>query len=120
LLKKRSRLQKTLFFIITSPVGPYFKAGFAPVKILAEDSYRRAWPGGTGNFKVPLELSERGTEAERGWQSTEGASERVREGDRERGGWRQGGRDREKKSKCLLPCLMSDLFVSGGKTDIGG
>lgn len=41
-----------LFFIITSPVGPYFKAGFAPVKILAEDSYRRAWPGGTGCYKV--------------------------------------------------------------------
>jgi len=41
-----------LFYVITCPVGPYFKAGFAPVKILAEDSYRRAWPGGTGCFKV--------------------------------------------------------------------
>ena len=36
-----------LFYVITCPVGPYFKAGFAPVKILAEDSYRRAWPGGS-------------------------------------------------------------------------
>jgi len=33
-------------------VGPYFKAGFAPVKILAEDSFRRAWPGGVGCYKV--------------------------------------------------------------------
>ena len=41
-----------LFYVITCPVGPYFKAGFAPVKILAEDSFRRAWPGGVGNYKV--------------------------------------------------------------------
>ena len=41
-----------LFFIITCPVGPYFKAGFAPVKILAEEAYRRAWPGGTGCYKI--------------------------------------------------------------------
>ena len=41
-----------LFFIITCPVGPYFKKGFAPVKILAETHYKRAWPGGMGGHKV--------------------------------------------------------------------
>jgi len=41
-----------LFFIMGCPVGPYFKDGFAPVKILAESNYRRAWPGGTGDAKV--------------------------------------------------------------------
>ena len=94
--KKVSPPKNALFFIITSPVGPYFKAGFAPVKILAEDSYRRAWPGGTGNFKVPLELR-RQTEAERGRQSTERASEREGEGrgERERDGGREGERERE-------------------------
>jgi len=43
---------KALLYCITSPVGPYFKDGFAPVKVLAETAFRRAWPGGTGNNKV--------------------------------------------------------------------
>jgi branched-chain amino acid aminotransferase len=39
--------------VICSPVGPYFKsAGFSAIKILAEDSFVRAWPGGTGEFKI--------------------------------------------------------------------
>ncbi|KAL0208551.1 hypothetical protein P9112_011138 [Eukaryota sp. TZLM1-RC] len=40
------------FFIILSPVGPYFAAGFKPVKILVEPHYVRAAPGGTGDRKV--------------------------------------------------------------------
>ncbi|KAL0241773.1 hypothetical protein GEMRC1_007008 [Eukaryota sp. GEM-RC1] len=40
------------FFIILSPVGPYFAAGFNPVKILVESHYVRAAPGGTGDRKV--------------------------------------------------------------------
>jgi len=44
--------ESALFFIITCPVGPYFKNGFAPVKILAETSFKRAWPGGMGGHKV--------------------------------------------------------------------
>lgn len=43
---------EALFFVIGCPVGPYFKDGFAPVKILAESKFKRAWPGGTGNAKV--------------------------------------------------------------------
>lgn len=39
-------------FIIMSPVGPYYPEGFAPVKLLAESHYARAWPGGTGDAKI--------------------------------------------------------------------
>jgi len=39
------------FFIICSPVGPYYPTGFNPVKLLADPKYVRAWPGGTGNIK---------------------------------------------------------------------
>lgn len=39
-------------FCVLSPVGPYYKTGFAPVSLLASDFYQRAWPGGTGNCKV--------------------------------------------------------------------
>ena len=39
-------------FIILSPVGPYYKHGFNPVRLYADDKYARAWPGGTGNYKV--------------------------------------------------------------------
>ncbi|KAL7572045.1 hypothetical protein ACA910_001697 [Epithemia clementina (nom. ined.)] len=41
-----------LLFVITSPVGPYYKTGFKPVRLTADSSYIRAWPGGTGNAKV--------------------------------------------------------------------
>jgi len=40
------------FFIITSPVGPYYPGGWKPVKLLASDTYVRAWPGGTGQSKL--------------------------------------------------------------------
>lgn len=40
------------FYIICSPVGPYYPTGFAPVKLLADPKYVRAWPGGTGNVKT--------------------------------------------------------------------
>ena len=39
-------------FAICSPVGPYFKSGFAPVKLLADPKHVRAFPGGTGNSKI--------------------------------------------------------------------
>lgn len=41
-----------LLYVITSPVGPYYKSGFAPVRLTADTEYVRAWPGGTGNAKV--------------------------------------------------------------------
>lgn len=40
------------FFIILSPVGPYYASGFNPVKIMVEDKYVRAAPGGTGEAKT--------------------------------------------------------------------
>ncbi len=40
------------FFVIMSPVGAYYKSGFAPVKIWVEDKYVRAAIGGTGFTKV--------------------------------------------------------------------
>jgi branched-chain amino acid aminotransferase len=39
------------FFIILSPVGSYYKNGFAPVSLYVEDFYTRASSGGTGEAK---------------------------------------------------------------------
>ncbi len=41
-----------LFMVFVSPVGPYFKEGFKPVKMKIERDYDRAAPLGTGNIKV--------------------------------------------------------------------
>lgn len=41
-----------LFFIILSPVGPYFKEGFNPVSLWVSDTYSRAGSGGTGEAKT--------------------------------------------------------------------
>ena len=41
-----------LFYIILSPVGAYYATGFNPVKILVEEKYVRAAPGGVGFAKV--------------------------------------------------------------------
>ncbi len=40
------------FFVILSPVGAYYSAGFNPVSIMVEDHYVRAVPGGTGEAKT--------------------------------------------------------------------
>jgi branched-chain amino acid aminotransferase len=40
------------FYVILSPVGAYYAAGFNPVKIMVEDRYVRAVPGGTGDAKT--------------------------------------------------------------------
>ncbi|MDD4601363.1 Branched-chain-amino-acid aminotransferase 2 [bioreactor metagenome] len=40
-------------FIILSPVGAYYAAGFNPVKIKVEDRYVRAVQGGLGEAKTP-------------------------------------------------------------------
>ncbi|KAJ4963876.1 hypothetical protein NE237_023815 [Protea cynaroides] len=39
------------FLIYATPVGSYFKEGLAPIKLLVEDEYHRATPGGTGGVK---------------------------------------------------------------------
>ncbi|MBM7853965.1 branched-chain amino acid aminotransferase [Desulfohalotomaculum tongense] len=41
-----------LFYIILSPVGPYFKDGFNPVSIYVEDTLVRAVVGGVGDIKT--------------------------------------------------------------------
>jgi branched-chain amino acid aminotransferase len=41
-----------LFFIILSPVGPFYKEGFNPVSLLVDEVYSRAAPGGTGEAKT--------------------------------------------------------------------
>jgi len=41
-----------LFMIFVTPVGPYFKEGFKPVKMMIEREFDRAAPLGTGNIKV--------------------------------------------------------------------
>ena len=44
--------QKAKFFTILSPVGPYYKGGFAPVKLFADDFHVRACVGGSGKYKL--------------------------------------------------------------------
>lgn len=41
-----------LLYVICSPVGPYYRSGFEPVRLTADTPYVRAWPGGTGANKV--------------------------------------------------------------------
>ena len=41
-----------LFMVFVTPVGPYFKEGFAPVDIMICRKYDRAAPLGTGSYKV--------------------------------------------------------------------
>lgn len=41
-----------LFLILVSPVGPYFKSGFAPTNICIMRDYDRVAPKGTGRWKV--------------------------------------------------------------------
>lgn len=44
--------QEYLYFVICSPVGPYYPTGFNPVKVRVEDHYIRACVGGTGGAKT--------------------------------------------------------------------
>ncbi len=41
-----------LFYIMFSPVGPYFKSGFNPVKIYVPENFSRAADGGVGDAKT--------------------------------------------------------------------
>ncbi|MHA1201229.1 MAG: branched-chain amino acid aminotransferase [Candidatus Heimdallarchaeaceae archaeon] len=43
---------KYLYYIILSPVGPYFKTGFTPTKVYVASTHIRAAPGGTGEAKT--------------------------------------------------------------------
>ncbi len=41
-----------MFLVFVTPVGPYFKEGFKPVKVQISRDYDRAAPRGTGHLKV--------------------------------------------------------------------
>ena len=41
-----------LHFVMSGPVGPYFKEGFNPVSVYVSDTCRRAVKGGTGDAKT--------------------------------------------------------------------
>lgn len=43
--------QNYLMIIFVTPVGPYYKAGFTPVKLRVEETIHRAAPGGVGDIK---------------------------------------------------------------------
>lgn len=40
-----------LFLVFVTPVGPYYKAGFTPVRLIVEEEIDRAAPGGVGDVK---------------------------------------------------------------------
>lgn len=40
-----------LFLVFVTPVGPYYKAGFTPVRLIVEEEIDRAAPGGVGDIK---------------------------------------------------------------------
>ncbi len=44
--------REILFYIILSPVGPYYKNGFNPIGIYIEDEMVRSMPGGVGDIKA--------------------------------------------------------------------
>ncbi|MEM2141968.1 MAG: branched-chain amino acid aminotransferase [Candidatus Thorarchaeota archaeon] len=41
-----------LYFVILSPVGPYFDEGFNPIRVIVSDKYVRSAPGGVGHAKT--------------------------------------------------------------------
>ena len=43
-----------MIFVIMSPTGPYFPTGFKPITLMANHQDVRAWPGGTGEYKLAL------------------------------------------------------------------
>ncbi|KAF7339679.1 Branched-chain-amino-acid aminotransferase [Mycena sanguinolenta] len=43
---------EALLFVILSPVGPYYAAGFKPVALYGTTEFIRAAPGGTGAYKL--------------------------------------------------------------------
>ncbi|KAI9445422.1 aminotransferase [Lactarius indigo] len=44
--------ESALLFVICSPVGPYYKEGFKPVALHGTTDHVRAYPGGTGQYKI--------------------------------------------------------------------
>jgi branched-chain amino acid aminotransferase len=40
------------FLVFVMPVGPYFKSGFEPIRLVVEEEFDRAAPNGVGDIKV--------------------------------------------------------------------
>lgn len=47
-----SAANHALLFVLTGPVGPYFPTGLKPVSLVADPTFVRAWPGGSGAYKM--------------------------------------------------------------------
>ena len=60
-----TQCSEAMILVLMSPVGPYFKSGFVPIKLSVDGKYIRAWPGGTGNIQIRRELRQHGDLAER-------------------------------------------------------
>jgi len=43
---------KSMIFIVLSPVGPYYPSGFAPIKLYADRHSVRAFKGGAAHYKL--------------------------------------------------------------------
>ena len=46
-----TQCNEAMILVLLCPVGPYFKSGFVPIKLLVDNTHIRAWPGGTGDVK---------------------------------------------------------------------
>ncbi|KAJ2825754.1 branched-chain-amino-acid transaminase bat2 [Coemansia furcata] len=46
------RANSALFYVITSPCGPYFPTGFKAISLYCDETNVRAWPGGVGDRKM--------------------------------------------------------------------
>lgn len=46
-----TQCNEAIVLVLLCPVGPYFKSGFVPIKLLVDNTHIRAWPGGTGDVK---------------------------------------------------------------------
>ena len=40
-----TQCSEAMILVLMSPVGPYFKSGFVPIKLSVDAKYIRAWPG---------------------------------------------------------------------------
>ncbi|TBU38847.1 branched-chain amino acid aminotransferase II [Dichomitus squalens] len=45
---------RATLYVILCPTGPFFRTGARPVNLLAVHDHVRAWPGGTGGYKLAL------------------------------------------------------------------
>ncbi|KAI0752151.1 branched-chain amino acid aminotransferase II [Fomes fomentarius] len=45
---------RAMLYVILGPTGPFFRTGARPVALLAVQEHVRAWPGGTGGYKLAL------------------------------------------------------------------